>query len=172
MPSQFEKDLAEIASPENELSYALLSRLSGLNQPENAGVGKVFRALPEEKRQQLIFRLVQMAEENPHLDFTEIFRRALHDAAPQIRSKAIEGLWEDETLSMAYRLLSLFEKDPAPEVRAAAAIALGKFALLAETGALPVDFKAQLAKILLSAFADPHQPPGSTPPGPGSQRPP
>ena len=55
---------------------------------------------------------------------------------PEVREKAIEGLWEDEDRLLISTLCDLTKDDPSPKVRAAAAMALGKFAILAQDGKL------------------------------------
>ena len=86
----------------------------------------------------MLIELVAMAEESFELDFDAVFRWGLGDDEPAIRAICVEGLWENEDLSLMDRVLDLLQIDPADEVRAAAASSLGRFVLLSELGKLPM----------------------------------
>jgi HEAT repeat protein len=68
-----------------------------------------------------------------------------------VRRQAIEGLWENEETSLIAPLIHLVEQDTSEKVQAAAATALGKFALLAEHGRLRPEHALRIEKALLAA---------------------
>jgi HEAT repeat protein len=77
-------------------------------------------------------KMVAYAEEDFHLDYTAFFYFCLDSKDPVVRRHAIEGLWEEERPDLARRLLEVLRSDPAPQVRAVAATALGRFLFMAE----------------------------------------
>jgi len=77
---------------------------------------------------------VEQAEANIHLIFHAALRACLTDGDPQVRRLAIEGLWEDERVSLVPTLSGLLAHDPSADVRSAAATALGRFVLLGVLG--------------------------------------
>jgi HEAT repeat protein len=99
---------------------------------------EVFRAswarFSPERRLELIRELVEQAEANIRLNFYAILRELLTDVDAQVRKLAIEGLWEDNRSTLIAPLVNLVVHDPVPDVRAAAAISLGRFVLLGALG--------------------------------------
>ena len=93
--------------------------------------------------------MVEMAEDNAELDFSSAFKLGLRDPDEVVRGKAITGLWEFEDRSLILSLVEMVKSDASAQVRAAAAMALGKFASLAQDGKiLPRD--ADLVKDTLT----------------------
>jgi HEAT repeat protein len=72
--------------------------------------------------------MVELAEDNVDLDFHAALFWMLDDEDAGVRATAIEGLWENTSTPLLHRLLTMLQSDPAPEVRAGAALALGRFA--------------------------------------------
>jgi HEAT repeat protein len=103
-------------------------------------------------------RLAEMAEGNVEMEFTALFKLCLQDPDPQVREQAIGGLWECAERSLITPLITLLQCDPAPQVRAAAAQALGRFTTLAEEQKLLAKDCQRLQESLLLAFHDPGQP--------------
>ena len=64
---------------------------------------------------------------------------------------AIDGLWEDNRPTLVGPLVNLATNDPVAEVRAAAAIALGRFVLLGALGEISEARAAQAEHNMLSA---------------------
>jgi HEAT repeat protein len=98
--------------------------------------------------------LVELAEDNFELDFYAVYRVGLADADSEVRVKAIEGLVECEEKSLIEPLIGLLLGDLEHSVRAAAATALGTFALLDEFGELIASEADKVEKALLSAFGN------------------
>jgi HEAT repeat protein len=99
-----------------------------------------------------------LAEENVDLDFRAVFLACLDDPAATVRAVAVDGLWEDENLATMRRLLDLLD-DPAGEVRMATLLSLHHFAYRAAMDELPDHAATTLHDRLLTAAADPQQPP-------------
>jgi HEAT repeat protein len=96
--------------------------------------------------------LVQLAEESFQVNFDAIFRRCLGSHDGEIRVAAIEGLWENEDVSLTGPLVSMLRSDPSAPVRAAAATALGRFVLAGELEQLDPPIQARLTAELLTAI--------------------
>jgi HEAT repeat protein len=95
-----------------------------------------------------------LAEDDITLNFDDVFKGRLKDPDEEVRSKAIEGLWECEELSVIDPLARLLEEDSSETVRATAAEALGKFAMLAELGKLRDTYASRVIQALLKVIAD------------------
>lgn len=91
------------------------------------------------RRRQVLVALRELAEDNLEYNFKQVFLFALTDSNPEVRSAAIDGLWEEESQVVSERLQQLMLYDSAPEVRANAAKALGGFAYRASTESIDRD---------------------------------
>ncbi|WP_376792032.1 HEAT repeat domain-containing protein [Thermoflexus sp.] len=127
MPS-VETLLAHLKDETTPLSIARLYWLSDLSDEEFTRVAQVWSTLSTGRRRAIMSHLVDISEENMEVDFGRIFRMALSDPDPEVRAMAIDGLWyEDQDLQLMRRFFELFEKDADTEVRARAAIGLGRY---------------------------------------------
>ena len=97
---------------------------------------------------------VDLAEHDVQLDFTTIFKAALGDPDATVRATAIDGLWEDDEFRTADQLARILRHDPDERVRVAAALALARFAILAETGSLYAPSAGRVRTALLGATTD------------------
>lgn len=132
----FEEALARLCDEEANLSSLELHALSGPSRAETALFEKRWAAVHLERRRKVIRALVESAELNFEMDFNDLFRCCLRDEDEQVRFHAIEGLWECESTSLIEPLVQMLRHDLSPDVRAAAALSLGRFALQAELGNL------------------------------------
>jgi HEAT repeat protein len=118
-------------------SDATLYKLSNLPGTELRLLAETWPSLSVEHRQQIASRLLEIGEADFETDFCEVFRVCLTDPDPQVRTAAIEGLWEVEDVVLIRPLIHMLQQDTSTVVREAAAISLSRFALLAELGDLP-----------------------------------
>jgi len=158
MSLPIEETIAELANSDKTLLNSKLAELSNLNSEELALFEKAWEAIEPKRRGQIMYRLVELAEDNFELDFDSIFKSRLKDPDDRVRSKAIEGLWESEEASLIDPLIELLEQDKSEEVQAAAATALGKFAMLAELKKLRPSHKSKICRALLAAIDDQSKP--------------
>ncbi len=100
----------------------------------------------------------KLTEDNLELNFDSIFKYCLKDQDAEVRSKAIEGLWESEEASLINPLMNLLEQDSSEKVQAAAATALGKFAMLAEHKKLRSCHTSKVCQALLTVTGDKSKP--------------
>jgi HEAT repeat protein len=158
LPPPMEQTIAKLVDPGKQLSDAWLTDLSGLNSTELKPLEQAWPAIEPKRRRQIIYRLVELAEDNFELDFDNIFKERLKDEDAGVRSKAIEGLWENEEAALIEPLVDLLEKDSSEEVQAAAATALGKFALLAELEKLRPNHREKVSRSLMAVIQDNSKP--------------
>ena len=140
----------ELAEGDNALSHTNLTQLSGLASNELRSLEGEWPFIPPDRRQRLVDRLVDMAEEDVDLDFTGVLRQCLQDDNPGVRDKAVSGLWECEDRTLITPFIQLLNSDPDEHVRASAAISLGKFSALAVFGKLLPKDRDMLETILVS----------------------
>lgn len=122
------EELREFEMP----AQASLYHLSSLAAEDVARVREVWLCLPVELRRRLTARLVELAEADFEVDFGAVFRLGLEDEDAEVRTAAVEGLWEDEDVRLVPLLVARLREDEAVAVRAAAATSLGRFILLGE----------------------------------------
>lgn len=116
-------DLGSIAA-QDEKQVADLWKLSDVSVAAARSIRQQWHTVPVNDRQRLIARLVQLVEASIDANFMRIFRIALEDEDPVVRSLAIEGLWEDEDPSFIPVYSDVLTNDPDADVRAGAAEAL------------------------------------------------
>ncbi len=154
MALPIEETIVELGNSDKPLLNSILTELSNLNSEELEFFKRAWAAMEPERRCQITHRLVELAEDNLELIFDSIFKHCLKDQDAEVRSKAIEGLWENEEASLISPLINLLEQDSLEKVQAAAAIALGKFAMLAEHQKLRSCHLFKIQEALLGVIGD------------------
>jgi HEAT repeat protein len=137
---------------------ASLYHLSSLNAEHVAYMREAWPCLPVELRRRLIARMVELAETDFEVDFGAVFRLGLEDEDTEVRTLAVEGLWEDEDVRLVPLLAARLREDEAATVRAAAATSMGRFILMGELEKIPHGPRALAYESLLAACqtADEH----------------
>ncbi len=153
-----EETIAELANSDKPLINSRLAALSNLKLEELETFKRSWTALEPKRQRQIIHRLVELAEDNLELNFDSIFKYCLRDPDAEVRSTAIEGLWENEEASLISPLINLLEQDSSTEIQATAATALGKFAMLAEHKKLRACHVAKILDALLAVMNDTNKP--------------
>lgn len=151
-PSLRIQHISEIFDSSKPLNNAQLVYLSDLTNEELKFLGEVWASADTSRRHQVISKLVHLREIDFKLDFSGVFTLCLHDPDETIRTQAIFGLDGEENYLLITPLLHALKEDGSTEVRAATAIALGKFALLGELGKLPAHFKNKIYTALLEVL--------------------
>jgi len=154
MALPIEEIITDLCDSSQPLLNSRLVDLSNLNSEELELWERAWVNIKPKRRQQIIYRLVELAEDNFELDFESVFRSCLKDQDAEVRSKAIEGLWESEVTSLISPFVNLLEQDSSANVQAAAAIALGKFAMLAELNKLRSGHTSKVCQALLGVISD------------------
>lgn len=154
MPLRIEETIASLSDSDKPLLSSRLTELSNLNTQELALFEKAWETFEPKRRRQIIYRLVELAEDNFELDFDDIFKGRLKDKDADVQSKAVEGLWESEETGLIDPLIELLEPESPEKVQATAATALGKFAMLAELEKLRAKHKTKVCRALLGVIED------------------
>ena len=131
-----EEFLENLTDPSTDVANADFIEISDLSPSELGGFARTWFTIPVERQRSIISIMVGLAEDNPELDFCAVFKMCLKDRDEVVQGKAIEGLWEYEDRSIITGLVQILRSDRSPEVRSAAAAALGKFAYLIQEGKL------------------------------------
>jgi len=150
--------LAEISHADRPLAISKLANLSELSAEELASFVSAWADMDLDRRRQVTSHLADLAEENPNLNFNGIFMACLNDPDETVRLKAIDGLWECESRSLIDALIIMLKEDDEETVRAAAATALGRFAMRAELGKSRPEDRVKVENALLAAIESTREP--------------
>jgi len=134
--ASFEEYLAELKDDDQLVKAAKLARLSHLGDEERLLFLRTWSTFSDKRRRQVIRLLVDLAEDNVELNFDAILVPCLSDSDAQVRADAIRGLWEYDHRDLIEPLIHLLSSDGNTDVRAEAALGLGRFVLQWEFGAL------------------------------------
>ena len=145
--------LLALEDPTRLIPSIELDVLSDLTPVDLRRFQETWKTLPQERRRSLLTNLVEIAEDHVDAYFVPIYRWLMDDEDPVVRAQAIEGLWEDEDVRLISPLIRRLESDEVPEVRAVAAISLGRFVLMSELGQLDPTVARRISNALLNAFA-------------------
>lgn len=151
---EFASYLDELTDPATRLSVAGLQQLHDLNREQVETFRSVWPQVHAERRRQVVRQLIELAEDSVDLNFDAVFFVALGDEDGAVRSDAVRGFWEYERRDLIEPLLHLLENDEEPEVRAEAALSLGRFVLLWEFGSLREQHFQQVEQGLRRAIED------------------
>jgi HEAT repeat protein len=132
-----------------------LYALSRLGREALVSFQATWPTIPAPRRREIIQALTGITETNFEVNFDSVFLLGLHDDDPGVRAAAINGLWEYEKPTLIETLIRLLQRDEAETVRAAAAIALGRFVYLGEVEKIPRHQVAPARAALLEAIHRP-----------------
>jgi HEAT repeat protein len=129
---EFANLLALLRDTDHPFPAQALYYFSSLTPDHLAALEAAWPEVDPDRRANVLDDLSELSEANFEVSFEAVFRLALEDELAPARVNAIQGLWEVEEPELMGRFLHLMLHDPAVEVRAAAAIALGRFVYLGE----------------------------------------
>ena len=152
--ASFHEYLAELKDDGQLVKAAKLARFSHLADEERLLFLKAWSTFSAKRRRQVIRLLVDLAEDNVELNFDAIFLPSLSDSDARVRADAIRGLWEYDHRDLIEPLIHLLSSDGDTDVRAEAALALGRFVLLWEFGALRDRYFRRVEEVLRQALAN------------------
>jgi HEAT repeat protein len=112
---------------------------------------KAWPQINTRRKNTLLEDLEELAEADTLTNFDEMARPLLADDDPQVRIRAIRLLWESEDTKLIPIFLKMLNEDVDPEVRAAAANALGLFVYQGELEKVPTNVHHQIEDDLLKA---------------------
>ena len=135
-----ESYLTDLTEKPDPINHQGLLQLSSLSNADILELVSLWPRISTERRRDMLERMIELAADNLDLDFASVFRACLNDPDDQVRAWAARGLWDCDDRTLIRPLIELLSVDPSAEVRAAAAISLGKFAVMAqERKVLPRD---------------------------------
>jgi len=153
-----EEIITDLANSKNPLLNSQLAELSNLDSHDLEVSAQAWVTFTAKRRRQIIYRLVELTSDNVELNFDMIFKQCLKDRDADVRSEAIEGLWESEEAALIEPMINLLEQDTSEKVQSAAAVALGKFAMLAEYKKLRPHHTSRISEALLGVINDKNRP--------------
>ena len=154
----FEFFLESVSDPTEQISAADYHEVSDLSPEELGLFAKAWFPIPIERRRSIASAMVELAEGNPELDFSAIFKMCLKGEDEPLLEIAMEGLWEHEDRSVIPSLIEVLRSEKGSEVRAAAARALGRFPLLAQEGKLLAKDGETIHDNLMQVLEDEEEP--------------
>ncbi len=143
-----------IADDSEPLSDAPFHEASDPSPSEVVEFDRFLSTLDAEERHVVVTTMVEQAEENLELDFTSIFRNFLKDEDDHLVQLGIEGLWEQEDRWLIADLVEILRSERGARVRAASAVALGKFPVLALEGKTSPQDGALIYRVLMDFLED------------------
>ena len=146
------RDIAEISDSSKTVNSSKLVYLSALNSEELEFLAEIWTKTDLGRRQEIISQLVHLSEVDFKLDFSGVFVLALRDHDETIRAQAVAGLDGEDNYLLIKPLVHALKEDISAKVRAAAAMALGKFALQGELGNLPSYYHEKVYNSLLEVL--------------------
>ena len=144
--------IAEISDSSKTVNSSKLVYLSALNSEELEFLAEIWTKTDLGRRQEIISQLVHLSEVDFKLDFSGVFVVSIDDPDETIRAQAVAGLDGEDNYLLIKPLVHALKEDISAKVRAAAAIALGKFALQGELGNLPSYYREKVYNSLLEVL--------------------
>lgn len=151
LPSRM-RNIAGIFDSAKSISRSKLASLSGLNNEELELFKEMWPNTDSERRQEIVSQLVHLSEADLKLDVSSVFVFLLRDSDETIRVQAVAGLEGEDNYVLIKPLVQVLKEDTSTKVRAAAAVALGKFALQGELDNLPSLYRGKVYNALLETL--------------------
>jgi len=129
---KYQEVLSHLAKPGERLRPHYLYALSRMTPAQLELFRRQWPTVDRARRRAVIQGLAELTENSFEVNFDPVFLLAMGDEDDEVRAAAIEGLWENESPSLIRPLIQLLRADTSEIVRAAAAVALGRFVLLSE----------------------------------------
>ncbi len=154
----FEFFLENVSDPTGHMSAVDFYEISDLSPEELGQFASAWYLLSIERQREIATTLVDLAEDNPELDFTAIYKLCLKGDDEPLLQIVMDGLWEHDDRSVISGLVEVLRSDKGSDVRSAAASALGRFPLLAQQGKLLVRDGELIHDNLMQVLEDEEEP--------------
>ena len=151
LPSRM-RNIAGIFDSAKSISRSKLASLSGLNNEELELFKEMWPNTDSERRQEIVSQLIHLSEADLKLDVSSVFAFLLRDSDETIRVQAVAGLEGEDNYVLIKPLVQALKEDTSAKVRAAAAVALGKFAIQGELDNLPSLYREKVYNALLETL--------------------
>ena len=153
-----EQFLESLTGDSTDLSQSDFIEVSDLMPEELGQFVHTWFTIPVERKRWTISTMVELTEDNPELDFSAVFKLCLKEQDEEVLENAMEGLWEHEDRSVINGLINVLHSSNSHRVRAAAAVALGKFPVLVQEGKILAKDGDAILNSLMKVLDDPDQP--------------
>lgn len=157
MTEELDRVLSKLREGEKSLRKSDIRALSDLSLRQMVLFREAWGGMPAHTRLRVISLLARLTEDTFEYSFERIFREALSDPLPQVRRRAVEGLWECEDESLAGQFLHMLHNDPDISVRCAVASGLGRFVHLAEFEEIDPSLGSAIETTLLTIIHNPQE---------------
>jgi HEAT repeat protein len=157
-----DQTLEKLADMSQTPTHKLLRSLSGLERADLTSLQQAWPNIDVRRRRQIMRALVEMSEDDSHMDFEDVFRIAMTDTDEEARSTAVSGMWESTDERLVDPLIAILQHDASAMVRSSAAEVLGHFSSMAADGRLHGGRDKRLLAALLDAFAASSDPANTT----------
>ena len=154
----FEFFLENVSDPTSRISSVDFYEISDLSPAEMELFTSAWDLLPIERQRTIASSMVDLAEDNPELDFTSIYKMCLKGDDEPLLEIVIDGLWEQEDRSVISALVEVLRSDKGYIVRSAVASALGRFSVLAQENKLLVKDSEFVHDSLMQVLEDEEEP--------------
>jgi HEAT repeat protein len=152
MQKKLQKTLNQLGDDTTPLSFVLLKNLSDLSASELGQFQEAWQHYSGQRRHELARAMAAIAEDDATQSFTRIFDWLLDDNDPRIRRLAVDGLWEEAGLRHLPRFMQMLHEDADKDVRAAAAMTLGRLIFMAELDEITGTHTDEMVEALWQTF--------------------
>ena len=147
-------DVLDALFNEEQVPVHLLFRLSDMLADEKKRFFAAWAEGEDDRRQEIMRHLADLAEDNFVVDFSPIFVKGLTDSLAGVRQAGLDGLWDATDVRLIPWVLGLMQTDEDQDVRATAASTLAHYVLLSEWGQIPQRPLEPAIAALLAAYED------------------
>lgn len=145
----FQEIVAALLDNQHPFSPTYLHRFSDLSNADLETLKAAWPKVTAERRVSLLADLDELQDTDTLLSFEALARFALNDSEAGARKYALDLLWDAESLDLLPTFMRILENDLNPEVRTAAASALGHFIYQGELEEIPQDSLHRVEELLL-----------------------
>lgn len=145
----FQEIVAALLDNDRPFTPVYLHRFSDIPDADLEALKKIWKQIAPARRAALMSDLDEMQDNDTLLSFESLARFALTDSEASVRKVALDMLWDAEALDLLPTFIRMLENDLSPEVRAAAATALGIFIYKGELEEIPQNALHDVEEILL-----------------------
>ena len=117
----FEFFLENVSDPTSRISAVDFYEISDLSPEELGQFAAAWYPLAIERQRAIATNMVELAEDNPELDFTAIYKLCLKGDDEPLLQIVMDGLWEHDDRSVIPGLVEVLRSGKGSEVRSAAA---------------------------------------------------
>lgn len=150
--ADWQETLAALPDPAYLLTPAYLRALSDLHTEQIEQLRNLWPTIAPDRRVAIVEHIFELSTIDWAVDGLTVATIALADDLGTVRATALDILAEDCPPRLAHQIITLFQTDPDPRVRASAASVLGQFIYHALMDELPEAQAAPVETALLTAL--------------------